>query len=530
MSYDPTIAETNPQKAVIYCRVSDKKQRKEGNGLDSQEHRCRQYAKAKGYTVEAVFPDDMSGGGDFMKRPGMVALLAYLDAQAIESPDEPYVVIFDDLKRYARDTEFHLKLRRIMKERGATRECLNFNFENSPEGKFFETIAAAQGELEREQNGRQVAQKMRARVERGYYCFGIILGYHYIELPEGGKMLSPHPVNGPIVKDALEGFAAGHFQTTSEVMRFLNTYPTIKRRGRYGQSRQMTTNLLRNPIYAGFMTIKKLGLTMHPAKHEPLIDLATWRKIQDRLDGNAHARARKDLNRDFPLRGFVACACCGNAMTSGWSKGRNTHYPYYLCQTRGCAMKGKSVRKDVLEAEFEELLQTLTPQRPVLAMVKAMFNDCWEARGAQNEQRAQGAREQIAAYNKKIETLTERVAETESPTLIASYEKQIEKYSVQRAYLIDIAKNAKPSKQHFNEVYRTALDFLTNPCTLWKSGKYELQRLVLRLGFTGRIHYARNQGYRTAPIAEPLRLAGSLSALGDRMVGLAGLEPATKPL
>jgi DNA invertase Pin-like site-specific DNA recombinase len=45
------------------------------DGLHSQEHRCREYAAARGYEVEAVFHDDVSGGGDFMKRPGMVAML-----------------------------------------------------------------------------------------------------------------------------------------------------------------------------------------------------------------------------------------------------------------------------------------------------------------------------------------------------------------------------------------------------------------------------------------------------------------------
>ncbi|WP_028792845.1 recombinase family protein [Thalassobaculum salexigens] len=103
------------RKALVYCRVSSKRQSQEGSGLVSQEHRCRQYAEAKGYTVEAVFPDDVSGGGDFMNRPGMVALLAYMDAK----PKEQFVVIFDDLKRYARDTEFHLRLRRIMAVRRA---------------------------------------------------------------------------------------------------------------------------------------------------------------------------------------------------------------------------------------------------------------------------------------------------------------------------------------------------------------------------------------------------------------------------
>jgi site-specific DNA recombinase len=175
--------------AVIYCRVSSIRQRLEGSGLESQEQRCRAYDEEKGYAVEAVFPDDdVSGGGDFMQRPGMVALLSYLDAQK----GKPYVVIFDDLKRFARDTEFHLKLRREFSRRGATIECLNFRFEDTPEGKFIETVLAAQGELEREQNRRQVIQKMKARVESGYWVFRAPIGYRYVSARSGGgKVLVP---------------------------------------------------------------------------------------------------------------------------------------------------------------------------------------------------------------------------------------------------------------------------------------------------------------------------------------------------
>ena len=102
------LIETAIKTAVIYCRVSSTKQKNCGDGLHSQEHRCRDYAASRGYTVapNAVFHDDVSGGGDFMKRPGMVAMLAYLDRQPHGT-----TVIFDDLKRFARDTIFHLKLR-----------------------------------------------------------------------------------------------------------------------------------------------------------------------------------------------------------------------------------------------------------------------------------------------------------------------------------------------------------------------------------------------------------------------------------
>ena len=48
-------------KAVIYCRVSSTKQTVRGDGLGSQETRCREFAKYKNYEVVEVFRDDSSG-------------------------------------------------------------------------------------------------------------------------------------------------------------------------------------------------------------------------------------------------------------------------------------------------------------------------------------------------------------------------------------------------------------------------------------------------------------------------------------
>ncbi|HGG04905.1 MAG TPA: recombinase family protein, partial [Aliiroseovarius sp.] len=208
-----TNRKSETQRALIYCRVSSKSQESEGHGLESQETRCRQHAEAKGYEVAMVFPDTITGGGDFMKRPGMVSLLAFLDAH----PDERFVVIFDDLKRYARDVEFHIKLRREMVARGAIRECLNFSFDDSPEGKFAETIMAAQGQLEREQNGRQVAQKMAARMHSGYWVHTAPVGYKYQTIRGRGKILFPDEPLASVIRDAFEGYAMGRFETQAEV-------------------------------------------------------------------------------------------------------------------------------------------------------------------------------------------------------------------------------------------------------------------------------------------------------------------------
>lgn len=509
-----------PQKAVIYCRVSTTGQDAEGNGLDSQEYRCRQHAEAKGYEVEAVFPDDVSGGGDFMKRKGMVALLAYLDAM----PHENYVVIFDDLKRYARDTEFHLSLRREMMARNATRECLNFRFEDTPEGEFNETIAAAANTLERKQNRRQVIQKMRARVEKGYYCFAPVFGYTYKKLEGGGKVLTPNK-DAPLIKEALQGFASGRFQTATEVKRFLEGQPSFPKNTAGVVHIQSVFNILNCPLYAGYITIEKWGVHLHKGKHEPLIHFATWQKIQDRLKGNANTPARKDFSEDFPLRGFVTCGCCGHPLTAAWAKGRNALYAYYFCQSKPCPEYRKSIRKEKIEGDFETLLRDLQPAPHVFQIVRAMFKTCWESFRLDAAQRASKAKAERLKLEKKVDKLMERLVSADSETLVTAYEKQIKKLEVQKTRLAEDAASGGKPLAGFENVYRTACAFLANPYKLWLSPVLDHKRVVQRLLFPGRVAYCRNEGYRTAEIAEPIRLLGAFAASDSKVVERVGFEP-----
>ena len=510
-------------KAVIYCRVSSKRQVTEGSGLDSQEHRCRKYAEAKGYEVEAIFPDDVSGGGDFMNRPGMVALLAYLDAK----PDEKYIVIFDDLKRYARDAEFHLRLRRIMAERGATRECLNFNFEDSPEGRFFETIAAAQGELEREQNGRQVSQKMRARIEKGFYCFAPVPGYRYIDAEGGGRILVRDEPAASVIAEAFEGMASGRLQSTAEVQRYFTSTGAI-RKNRHGEVTYFTVSeILRRPLYAGYISVPKWGVHLQPANHEPLVSLAVWKRVQQRLEGRAIGPARKDFNNDFPLRGFVCCAACDHPMTAAWTKGRNALYPYYVCYKRGCELKGKSVRKEKVEGDFETLLKSLKPAPAMLKLARNMFTNRWDQQSRHLRERAATAKSEIAALEAKIENLVERIMATGNERVVKAYEDQITSLDEQKALLAENTANAGKPRASFEDSFRTACIFLANPWKLWASDNLALKRTVLRLAFPGLIAYCRNEGFRTASIAEPLRLLGVFLPPDGRMVGTTGIEPVT---
>ena len=508
------------QMAIIYCRVSSKKQREEGSGLDSQEHRCREYAEEKGYQVAAMFPDDVSGGGDFMNRPGMVALLAFLDA----SPHENYVVIFDDLKRYARDTEFHLKLKREMLARNARRECLNFRFEDTPEGKFIETVFAAQGELEREQNGRQVRQKMQARMEQGFWVFHAPVGYCYASAKHGGKELVRHESLASIIQEAFEGYACGRFDSQVEVKRYFESQPEFPRGPSGIVKQQRVTEILTHPIYAGYISHKNWNISWAQGRHEPLISLETFEKVQERRRGCVKAPARKNLSLDFPLRGFVLCHDCNKPLTACWSTGKRKKYPYYLCDTKGCVSYRKSIRRDKIEGEFDEIVRSLQPSKGLFEIAKAMFRDAWDQRAVQAENLVETLKLDMKLIEKQLEDVLERIMSASNTTVITAYETKIEKLERNKRILAEKLAKGPVTQGKFDQFIEHAMVFLANPWNLWRSGSFTLKQTVLRLAFSERIAYCRKEGYRTPKTALPFKVLGDISIGKSQMVRPRRLE------
>lgn len=494
------------QRAVIYCRISDKGQ----TGLGSQEHRCRQYAEAKQYEVAQVFEDKFTGGGDFMKRKGMVALLQFLD----DHPTERFVVIFDDLRRYARDTIFHLILRDEMTARGAIRECLNYTFDDSIEGEFSETIHAAAGQLERKTIARQNRQKTTARMEAGFYAFSRPpIGYKYVKAKSSNnRVLVREEPFASIIADVLEGFASGRYASQAEVARHLEAHPRFPKTA--GKVRvQKVTDMLTQPLYAAYIGSKAYGVSLRDAQHEGLISKATFAKIQDRITGRANAPARKDLNRDFPLRGAVACSCCGNNLTSSWSKGMYKHYAYYLCQTKGCDFYGKSIARDKIESEFESLLQSVQPTEGLVKTTIAMFRTYWDMKVAQAKDNAAAIKTEIKDADAQIAKLVDRIVNVTNESAITALEIKIGELEKRKLILAEQAVKTSAAQPPFKESLELSLRFLANPYNIWTSGVFELKRLVLKLVFLEPLQYDRESGYRTAKTAIAFSALGGKSGL-----------------
>lgn len=510
----------NYQKALIYCRVSDTKQKTQGNGLQSQEHRGRQFAAQNNLEVVEVYHDDVSGGGDFTKRPEMRRLLTRLK----KDKHINYVVIFDDIKRASRDTYFYWGLINKLQAFNAQPMSPNGNFEQTPEGRFSQNINVSAAQYERETIARQNIEKKTARLEAGYYPFACPVGYYNVHHRSGGNLLTADPKIAPVIKTIFEGLASGRFQTAAEVKLFLEQDPNFPKQatGKIGRSR--VKNIITNPLYAGFVEYLPYGVSRRMGNHKAMVSFETFQKANERLSGRAVAPARPDLDTVFPLRGSVICTC-GNYITGYHAKScTGRRYAYYHCQNKACEHGKKSIPKKVIEDEFEALLAQLSPSDKGTKVMDKMFKQLWNHREKSEKQRFKLIQQQSTALNKDIDRLVDKLVETSSERASQAIERKLEKLEDKKRLLDEKMAQNTPKKGSEMKNYRTALAFIYNPLILWQKGNLEIRNTMLKLLFTEPITYERNIGYRTTNLSLPFKHLRHLKMEKRTMVPTARLE------
>jgi len=505
--------------ALIYVRVSTKTQ-----DPRSQIVRCEEYCERNGYTIEMVFQDRYTGGGDFRERPAMKELLRYARKKGNYHKD--YIVVFDDLKRFARDTKFHIDLRTTFNAYGLTPKCLNYNFDESPEGRFMETIHAAQNELERHQNRRQVIQKQRARLIAGYNAFHAPQGYNKIKDKVHGTIDVPNE-HAPFIKTALKRFASGEFKRRIDLAEYL------KAKGVYGKQDAIkylhsVNKLCRNVFYAGYIEYPSRDVSRRKGHHKALISLSTYNTIQGLLDKTAKGKPnRKDINPDYPLRGCVNCYYCKRPLTGAKSRGNGGYYKNYFCAYRHCKLRKMAVRKsvsiDTLHAEFKSLVSSFQPTEELLKLTIAVMKEVWNIN---LEERDSLAKEQVKEKVKlehEIENMIRLIANPDtSESLRKRYEVHIE--TLDKKVQEIVQKTEEP--KHLSENLRTAslelIESFKNPYKIWETGDFKSKKKLFYFIFDENLEYDPSGGFRTIKKSLPIRLFEEIGASNSLHVEMDG--------
>ena len=192
--------------------------------------------------------------------------------------------------------------------------------------------------------------------------------------------------------------------------------------------------------------------------------------------------------------------------------------PYYRCKTKGCPERNKSVRKEVIEPEFEAILGRINPSEQVLSLTKAVFVDVWQKKMADRVTRKVDIERELGKIADERAKLVQLIARATNEKVIAAYEERIGSLAEKELVL----KNTRMSLVEHGPSIETALeivfDFLKNPLERWQNGDLHTKRLVLKLVFQEKLAYNRKSGFETAILSLPLRVFTLSEAQNSRLV------------
>ncbi len=516
--------ETEKRLAIVYARVSSLGQKTDGDGLGSQGQRCAVYSRQQGYGEPVMtFNDSFTGAGDFMARPAMRALLKYVD----DHPHQNFVVIFDDLKRFARDVEFHLKLRTAFRVRNILPKCLSFNFEDTPEGEYVETILAAGAQLDRKQNTRQVIQKHKARLDRGYWAFHAPRGYTMVKTENGNLCVQNE--KGSFLKEALEGFAYKRFINQIDVVRFLQSKGFFSKK--YPAERYLETikSIIKNPFYAGYIEYLPWNVKRFKGQHEAIISDDIFYANQKRLSGEGkNSVVRQDMREEFALRGCVCCSVCGNPLTAYFSKSKTgKKHPYYSCQNKRCDLRSKTIQKQLIDDGFKNIVSDNVPKIDFIDILTQMFESVWNNEMSNIDRDNVGLSERRDNTENEIRQFADEMINTQNLIVKKQFEKRIEE-KVKELETIDgiLGRNLEYSIP-YRTSYEKIIGMIKTPYKIWEKGTVKQKQELFYFMFDGKIRYDHKIGYRTPEKACIYKLFDQLMAGKTDYVEMEGVEPSS---
>jgi len=469
-------------KWLIYCRVSSQKQVNEWNGLSSQEKRCRDYAiNTLWIEIEQVFNDEWVSWWVF-ERKSILSLFKYIDS----NKDSNYIVIFEDLNRLSRDIQVHTLLKAEFKKRWVELASPNFKFEESPEWTFRENMSVSMAQYEKDKNKQRVNDRMKARLEQGFWCFKLPIWYKYSNNSKWGKEILFDESNYKTVKLALEKYANDEFNSVNDVVRYLNKkwikVWTIKNWKVYNSN--LASRMLKNVLYAWYLEFPKWKVDRRKANHKALISLKTFEKIEKKINATPQKIVYKinlNLNRvdrsnDFPLRWFLYCEKSKHMISWSWCTWKNGKFPYYS-YPRKSPLWGKSINRNKLHLYFEKLLKEIQPKEDLIKTFEKTVEDIAKDNNIEQNEYKEKLEKESKTIDKKISRFIERIWKTTSEIIIENYENEIENLKAQKEQILE---NLQKETINVGTPLKRKMKLVRNSLDIWKSSNLENRKALIK--------------------------------------------------
>ena len=246
-------------------------------------------------------------------------------------------VIVHKLDRLARNRADDVEITRAFDEAGVRLVSTSENIDQTPGGMLLHGIMSSIAEFYSRNLAAEVIKGMGEKARAGGTVGRAPLGYLNRQGRDSrgrqARWVDVDPVRGPLIAQAFTEYATDRWTlstlTDHLTAHGLTTAPTPSRPS-HPLGHNTLLAILRNPYYRSIVTYQGVH---YPGTHQPLIDEATWQRVQTVLSQHRHGERQRIHNHH--LKTTVRCGQCGGRLIIHNAKARNGHiYPYFVCSYR----------------------------------------------------------------------------------------------------------------------------------------------------------------------------------------------------
>ncbi|UFO00805.1 MULTISPECIES: recombinase family protein [unclassified Wolbachia] len=336
----------------VRCAIYTRKSNEDGleqkfNSLDAQRVACEKYIKSKeGWVALAKKYDDGGYSGKNLERPAIKELFEDVRGGEIDC-----VVVYT-LDRLSRETKDSIEVTSFFRRHRVNFVAVTQIFDNNtPMGKFVQTVLSGAAQLEREMIVERVKNKIATSKEQGLWMGGTLpLGYDVKD-----KELIINEKEAKTVQHIFERYL--ELKSMAELARELNRegYRTKAKTDIFKKA--TVRRIITNPIYVG--KIRHYD-KQYEGKHDAIIEEEKWKKAQELISNQPYRGVKYE---EALLKGIIKCKSCDVNMTLTYSKKENKRYRYYVCNNhlrgKGCESGSRNVIAGEVEKEVMKRAEDL---------------------------------------------------------------------------------------------------------------------------------------------------------------------------
>ncbi len=279
---------------VLYMRMSTDKQE---NSIDSQRDSLTRYAKAHHYSIIGEYIDEGISGRQAKRRPAFLQMIDDSEKEMFSA-----ILVYDS-SRFARNLEESIVYKSALKKSGIQLISITEPTLDEDTDLLSNAMLGAINEMYSRKLSKSVKRGMTYQAQQGYHVTPAPFGYSndngILKIVENEATIVCRIFDMFINRPSYHGIAVS-----------LNMESIPKRSGKNWSSADIK-RMLSCQAYIGYIEYDGLS---YQGKHEALIDMNTYEKVQELISKKPNHRTRPESTYKHWLSGLMRCAKCGSRM------------------------------------------------------------------------------------------------------------------------------------------------------------------------------------------------------------------------